>query len=78
MTLKRVLERIPLENGKLIITDGVFSMSGDIAKLPEIIALARKYNARVLVDDAHGVGMIGESGRGTASYFHWKAKWTSS
>jgi 8-amino-7-oxononanoate synthase len=72
--LERVLQRIPPENGKLIITDGVFSMSGDIAKLPEIIALARKYDARVLVDDAHGVGMIGECGRGTASYFHLESE----
>lgn len=68
--LERVLSRIPEENGKLIITDGVFSMSGDIAKLPEIVALARKYGARVLVDDAHGVGMVGECGSGTASHFH--------
>jgi len=68
--LARVLERLPAESGKLIITDGVFSMSGDIANLPEIVALARKHNARVLVDDAHGVGMIGEGGRGTASHFH--------
>ena len=58
-----------LECGCLIITDGVFSMSGDIAKLPEITALAEKYGARVMVDDAHGLGVIGEGGRGTASYF---------
>lgn len=67
--LEARLKRVPEECGCLIITDGVFSMSGDIADLPEIIALARKYGARVMVDDAHGVGMIGESGRGTASYF---------
>lgn len=67
--LKRVLERIPQDAGKLIITDGVFSMSGDIAKLPDIVALAREYGARIMVDDAHGVGMIGECGRGTANYF---------
>jgi 8-amino-7-oxononanoate synthase len=55
--------------GKLIVTDGVFSMSGDIAKLPEIVRLAKKYNARVMVDDAHGFGVLGETGRGTAEYF---------
>ena len=67
--LEERLQRLPEDAGKLIITDGVFSMSGDIAKLPEIITLAKKYNARVMVDDAHGVGMIGKNGRGTASYF---------
>jgi len=57
------------KSGILIITDGVFSMSGDIAKLPEIVALAKKYGARVMVDDAHGLGVLGEHGRGTAEYF---------
>ena len=55
--------------GILIVTDGVFSMSGEICKLPEIVALARKYGARVMVDDAHGLGVLGEHGRGTAEYF---------
>ena len=54
---------------KLIATDGVFSMGGDIAKLPEITTLAKKYGARVMVDDAHAFGVIGEGGRGSASYF---------
>ena len=67
--LKSILERIPEEAGRLIVTDGVFSMGGDIAKLPEIVALAEQYGARVMVDDAHGLGVIGEGGRGTASYF---------
>ena len=68
--LERQLKSIPLEAGKLIITDGVFSMGGDICKLPEIVSLARKYNARVMVDDAHALGVIGEGGRGTASHFN--------
>ena len=67
--LEDKLARLPLETPKLIVTDGVFSMSGYIAKLPEIIELKKKYNARVMVDDAHGVGMIGKGGRGTASYY---------
>lgn len=67
--LEQKLQKLPPEAGKLIITDGVFSMSGDIAKLPEIVALAEKYGAATMVDDAHGLGVIGEGGRGTASYF---------
>ncbi len=67
--LKRVLELIPKDAPKLIITDGVFSMGGDIAKLPDIVELAKKYGARIMVDDAHGFGMIGDCGRGTASYY---------
>jgi 8-amino-7-oxononanoate synthase len=54
---------------KLIIVDGVFSMEGDIADLPTIISLAEKYNARVMVDDAHGVGVLGKNGKGTTEYF---------
>ena len=68
-SLEETLKRIPDTSGKLIITDGVFSMGGDIADLPNIVKLAKKYGARVMVDDAHGLGMIGESGRGTAEYF---------
>ncbi len=67
--LENVLKSIPSDKGILIVTDGVFSMGGDIAKLPEIVALARKYGARVMVDDAHGLGVLGEHGRGTAEYY---------
>lgn len=68
--LKRVLSSIPNDCGKLIIVDGVFSMEGDIANLPEIVDLARKYNSRVMVDDAHSIGVLGENGRGTAEHFN--------
>ena len=56
-------------SGVLIVTDGVFSMSGEIAKLPEIVKIAKKYGARIMVDDAHGLGVLGEHGRGTAEHF---------
>ncbi len=67
--LEAKLKAVPESAGCLIVTDGVFSMGGDIAKLPEICDLAEKYGARVMVDDAHGLGVIGEGGRGTASHF---------
>ncbi len=66
--LERVLKEYEAKD-KLIVVDGVFSMEGDIASLPEIITLARKYGARVMVDDAHGIGVLGQSGRGTAEHF---------
>ena len=66
--LDRVLKEYE-DRDKLIVVDGVFSMEGDIAKMPEILALARKYGARLMVDDAHGIGVLGKSGRGTAEHF---------
>ena len=66
--LERVLEGTK-SKGKLIIVDGIFSMDGDIADLPSIVKLARAYDARVMVDDAHAVGVLGEGGRGTAEHF---------
>ncbi|NIM99255.1 MAG: aminotransferase class I/II-fold pyridoxal phosphate-dependent enzyme [candidate division Zixibacteria bacterium] len=67
--LTRVLSNCEDNTGKLIAVDGVFSMEGDIANLPEIVPLAKKYNARLLVDDAHSIGVLGEHGRGTAEHF---------
>jgi 8-amino-7-oxononanoate synthase len=67
--LERQLKSIPEDKGILIVTDGLFSMGGDIANLPEICRLAKIYGARVMVDDAHGLGVLGEHGRGTAEYW---------
>ena len=67
--LERKLASVPSESGILIVTDGVFSMSGDICNLPVISKLAKKYQARVMVDDAHGLGVLGKHGRGTGEYF---------
>lgn len=68
--LEKKLQQIPEDRGKLIVVDGVFSMEGDIAPLDKIIPLKKKYGARILVDDAHSVGVLGDNGRGTAEYFH--------
>ena len=67
--LERLIKTVPDTAGILIVTDGVFSMGGDICKLPEIVKIAKKYGARVMVDDAHGLGVLGEHGKGTAEYF---------
>lgn len=67
--LEKKLQAVPSNKGILIVTDGVFSMSGEICKLPEIVALAKKYGARIMVDDAHGLGVLGAHGRGTAEHF---------
>ncbi len=66
------LERVLKENagrGKLVVVDGVFSMEGDIVHLPEAVTLTKKYGARLMVDDAHGIGVLGKTGRGTAEHF---------
>ena len=68
-SLERELARCHPDAIKLIVTDGVFSMEGDIANLPEIVRLARKYNANVMVDEAHGFGVLGPEGRGTCHHF---------
>lgn len=68
-SLETVLKSIPLEAGKLIVIDGIFSMDGDIADLPRIVPLAEKYNTAVMVDDAHSLGVIGPRGEGTAAHF---------
>ena len=67
--LEEQIRKIPDEKGKIIIVDGVFSMEGDLANIPEIIKIAKKYSARVIVDDAHGVGVMGKNGRGTCEHF---------
>jgi 8-amino-7-oxononanoate synthase len=67
--LDRVLGNLPADKPKLVVSDGVFSTTGEIVNLPELIKAAKKHNARILIDDAHSVGVIGEGGRGTASHF---------
>jgi 8-amino-7-oxononanoate synthase len=67
--LERVLQKLPQDAIKLIVVDGVFSMEGDLAKLPEIIQLKHKYNCSVMVDEAHGVGVFGKQGRGVCDHF---------
>jgi len=66
--LVRVLESLPEDKGKLLIVDGLFSMEGDIAPLPELIPLCKKFGVRLMVDDAHAMGVLG-GGRGTAAHF---------
>jgi 8-amino-7-oxononanoate synthase len=67
--LERVLSKLPYEAVKLIVIDGVFSMEGDLCKLPEIIELKKKYNCSVMVDEAHGIGVFGRQGRGVCDHF---------
>ena len=68
-SLEEKLKVAPVDAPKLIVVDGIYSMSGDIAPLPEILDLADKYNAAVMVDDAHALGVIGEQGRGSSNHF---------
>jgi 8-amino-7-oxononanoate synthase len=72
--LEALLEGADPEAGKIIITDGVFSMEGDLCNLPKIVELAQKYRARVMTDDAHSMGVLGSHGRGTAEYFGLEAQ----
>jgi len=67
--LEKILQKYPEDHGKLVIVDGVFSMGGDIAPLPEIVPLCKQYKSRLMVDDAHSVGVLG-GGRGTAAHFN--------
>ncbi len=67
--LENRLARVGDSKGKLIVVDGVFSMEGDLSNLPEIVELKKQYGARLLVDDAHGIGVFGENGRGTTEHF---------
>lgn len=68
--LERVIQKLPSDAGKLIVSDGVFSTGGEIVDLPRLNKIAKTYNARILIDDAHSVGVIGKGGRGTASEFN--------
>lgn len=68
-SLEKQLQKCAPDKVKLIVTDGVFSMEGDVAKLPQIVELAKKYNASIMVDEAHGIGVFGRCGRGTCDHF---------
>lgn len=67
--LEALLAKDPPDKGKLIVVDGVFSMEGDLANLPELVRLKHKYGARLMVDDSHGAGVMGATGRGVGEYF---------
>lgn len=68
--LEKVIQKLPTDSGKLIVSDGVFSTGGEIVNLPQLNKIAKKYKAKILIDDAHSVGVIGKGGRGTASEFN--------
>ena len=68
-SLEKQLQKCEPDKVKLIVTDGVFSMEGDVANLPKIVELAKKYDASVMVDEAHGIGVFGRGGRGTCDHF---------
>jgi 8-amino-7-oxononanoate synthase len=67
--LERIISELPDPKSAMVVVDGVFSMEGDIANLPEIVKLKRKYGFRIMVDDAHSIGVLGANGRGTAEHF---------
>ena len=67
--LEKILQKLPYEAIKLIVVDGVFSMEGDLANLPEIVKLKKKYNCSIMVDKAHGLGVFGKEGRGVCAHF---------
>ena len=67
--LENILKKLPYEAVKLIVVDGVFSMEGDLAKLPEIVELKKKYNCSIMVDEAHSLGVFGDHGRGVCDHF---------
>ncbi len=73
-SLARLLERAPADEGKLVVTDGVFSMDGEVADLPGLCDVAEAHGARVMVDDAHGFGVLGERGAGTVEHFGLSAR----
>ena len=66
--LEKVISQVDDSKGKIIISDGVFSMEGDLVKLEQLVSIAKKYNARVYIDEAHGVGVMGKNGRGSCEY----------
>jgi 8-amino-7-oxononanoate synthase len=68
--LQKVIEKVPIDAAKMIVSDGVFSTGGEIVDLPRLNEIAKKYKARIMIDDAHSVGVIGKGGRGTASEFN--------
>ena len=68
--LEKTVSKLPEDAGKLIVSDGVFSTGGEIVELPRLVEIAKKYGARIMIDDAHSVGVIGKGGRGTASEFN--------
>lgn len=68
-SLEKMLKKCPIDAIKLIVADGVFSMEGDVVKLPEIVALAKKYNASIMIDEAHSLGVFGDKGKGLCNHF---------
>ncbi|MBQ7711681.1 MAG: aminotransferase class I/II-fold pyridoxal phosphate-dependent enzyme [Bacteroidales bacterium] len=68
--LERVLQRCPIDACKLVVTDGVFSMEGDVAPIPRMVELCKQYQATLMVDEAHGIGVFGREGRGTCDHFN--------